>query len=285
MQETKLAASAINDVREDFAAKGKTFIHGRPCKVASRKGEHFASAAKEASKGGVAIALKKPRSVVKVAETDLMKQLKCTSRWEEVVIPVKADTTHAGFANIYGHSRAASDPRCYRENEALLAKAIRRLIEFGDVPYILAGDININPACSEVIAAAVEAGIAVDVGHAARNDSEPEPTYRRSGPYQGMKENETNVSRIDVVLANPAAATAISSFKPRWDLVVADHVPLEVQLSLGHFTKDTVIFDGPKPVTTTGIPKLTESLQSGAYSKARELFGENLDMALRRWRC
>ena len=270
LQETKLAASVIADVREDFEEQGKSFHHGKPCKAGTRSSEVYASSAKQATKGGVAMALRRPRTSVNIKETTVAKELKSTGRWNEVVVPAGADTTHIGFGNVYGHSRASSDARCYRENETLLARAITRPIEFGDVPYVIAGDININPACSETVAAAVEAGILSDIGYAARVTN-PQPTYRRSGPFKDMLEDDANVSRLDVVLANPAATAAVKAFRPRWDLTVADHVPLEVEFAVDDFTKDTMHFDGPKPITIAGIPEVSDEIKTFAYRKARNL--------------
>ncbi len=139
MQETKLTPVALDEVRTIFHAKGKTLHHGRPCKITQRKTKKVASASKGTAKGGVATAVTRPRTKIKDSPTDLVNELRATGRWDEVILPAGASTTHFGTSTVYEIAGASQEAKCYRENEALLAKAILRVIEFGDVPYILAG--------------------------------------------------------------------------------------------------------------------------------------------------
>ena len=282
MQETKATASALADLYQNFRDNNKQLVHGIPCKPVVKKAKTYAPIANGvAAKGGVAISIRQPRTLSPISPSQLTKELQSTGRWAEVMIPTKGSTNHMGAATVYGIPRAASDTRCYQENEIILSKAILRMIEAGDIPYILMGDININLADSEAIASAVQAGILVDVAFATRNGCEPSPTYRRSGPYEGMTEDEGNVSRIDVILANPVAAAAVTSFNYRWDLTVSDHVPLEVNLALGSFEKSTMAFDGPSPIKTDGIPdKVPDRIKEAAYDKAKQMTRDNLTHAI-----
>ncbi len=182
LQETKMSSTAIAEGRDKLNSKGWTLKHGTPCKVIKRTTKRTAAAATEAARGGVAAVLRNPRTPVPTPTTKLMTELRATGRWEEIVLPAKASTAHVGAATTYGVTGAASNPRAYKENEALLAKAVLRLIEFGDAPYLIAGDINIEPCDSEVLAGAIEVGIIIDIGHAARRGREPDLTYKRSGP-------------------------------------------------------------------------------------------------------
>ncbi len=282
LQETKVSPAVVGFVKTAFSDQQKTLYHGQLCRTAERRAAKVASSAREAAKGGVAIAVARPREAAKADDTALSKELRSTGRWEEVLVPAGKATTHFGAATIYGVSGASKDSRCHRENEALLAKAVLRVIEAGDLPYVLAGDINVNPAESEVIASAVEAGILVDLGHAARSGEAPEPTFRRSGPFEGMTEDDVATSRIDVILANPTAAASVASFRPRWDLVVGDHVPLEAKFSVGAYAKDVCRYDGPKPINVDDIPSVHQDVQHSAYLRARALFGRSLDDALAR---
>ncbi len=277
LQETKLTTAAIIDFRSKLSPMGKMVVHGVPCRTIKRDSKKLASAAKESAKGGVAAVLRGPRTPVKTQATKVANELRATARWEEIVVPARADASHLGAATLYGISGASSNPRAYKENEALLAKAVLRMVEFGDVPYIIAGDINIEPCDSEVLSSAIEAGILVDVGYSARKGQEPELTYRRKGPYQGMERDEEATSRIDVILANPIAASSIKNFRPRWDLVLSDHVPLEVTLDVGTFVKDVVVHDGPTPIDVEGIPHVDQQVMDAAYQKAYDAYGSQLE--------
>ncbi len=281
LQETKVSPATVGTIRSIFRKQGKELHHGLLCKAPERRSRKVAAACKEAARGGVAAVITSPRAAIPVAPTQLVKDLRATGRWEEVLVPASGATTHLGAATIYGVSGASKETRCYRENEAILSKAIRRVIEMGDVPYVLMGDINIDPSESEAVASAVEAGVLIDVGFASKLGQDPDLTYRRSGPFQGMTAQDEATSRLDVCLANPTAAAAITSFKPRWDLVCSDHVPLEVELELGTFVKDVYVHDGPRPIRTDEVPKLGTDARTLAYNRAEALFGPALRAALR----
>ncbi len=163
-----------------------------------------------------------------------------TARWVEIKIPIRGSTKCLTLATVYGISGASGDAKKKAQNEALLCPIIARAIE-ADGPYILTGDINIEPEESPAVAAAIEAGALVDVGHtwATQVDQEeddeqrekiPDRTYCNEGPTPGMTGPGT--SRIDVMLANCVAAAAITDFLPRWDLTQEKHVPLQLELSL-----------------------------------------------------
>ena len=134
---------------------------------------------------------------------------------------------------------APAQTRKKKLNEEILSGAILKAIRAGTNPYLLCGDVNINPEDSPAIKAAVDAGLLVDVGHAwawetggNKDDPKkvPENTYHQDGPMPGMRGK--GATRIDVIPANPSAAAAITSFTPRWDLIEERHVPLQVDLHL-----------------------------------------------------
>ena len=108
-----------------------------------------------------------------------------SGRWVENATPTNCGKDFIYCANYYGISGATQDPKLYRENEILIAAAILRAISFGNVPYYIVGDFNINPKDSEVIKAAIEAGVIMDVPavHADHPDKLSN-TFRRRGPYK-----------------------------------------------------------------------------------------------------
>ncbi len=212
LQETKLTTTALGEVRPAFSEQRKKLIHGRPCRTIKREAKVVASAARESARGGVAAAVREPRDTIKVDQTDITKQLRATGRWEEVVLPARADTSHFGASVLYGVSGASQNPREHRQHEALIAKAIMRLIEFGDAPYLITGDFNIEVADSEALTSALEAGIIVDVRAAAREGEELELIYRSKGPFCGLTKEVGTASRIDFIFANPTAAAAVTSY-------------------------------------------------------------------------
>jgi hypothetical protein len=64
---------------------------------------------------------------------------------------------------LYGIGGASGKQNDYEENERLITAAIVRKARFSNVPYIIATDLNVNPAKSEVLQKATEAHIAHDI--------------------------------------------------------------------------------------------------------------------------
>ena len=227
-------------------------VHGKPCLVRSQeetKKKRRTSAVMEASSGGVAIILKSPRKPLKVELDDNLKDLWETGRWTKVRCLVANGKGAITCANIYGISGSASDLRKKKQNENILEAALVDMIQAGDEPYFIVGDFNVALEDSSAVSSAIEAGLAIDVGHTwatnAREDETgniwkcPDPTFSHDTPMPGMK--GPGVSRIDAILANPSGAAMIVDFSPRWDLVQVDHVPLEMKLSMDEFFVDELV--------------------------------------------
>ena len=65
-----------------------------------------------------------------------------------------------------------------------------------------------------------------------------ETTYHTDGPTGGQRGKGS--TRIDTTLANPTAASAIMSFKHRWDFVEKAHVPLQVEVNMNTLNDNEV---------------------------------------------
>ena len=110
----------------------------------------------------------------------------------------------------------------------------------------------------------------------------PDQTYSTSEPEPGMKGK--GVSRIDLILANPTAAAAVTGHFSRWDLVLERHVPQEVHLDLELLNSLEVVQKTKGKI----VPKKEEEDQSededndteATYAKARRIYGDNLKNAL-----
>ena len=134
-------------------------------------------------------------------------------------------------------------------NEVLLTDAVRSAIRAEDAPYLLFGDVNTDPANSPTVAAVVDCGLLVDLGHewAQKGDEDseglmtkvPENTYHKDSPTMGRQGKGS--SRIDVILANPVAAFAIRTFHHKWDPVEEAHVPIEITMDTERLDEDEVV--------------------------------------------
>ena len=118
LQETKLFAGAILEVRSKVASMYKHFIHGKPGTPIEKMSNVYGSAVHDSAQGGVAVAITKPRSPIKQAPSLLASERRSTGRWEEVFVPATKSTSHLAVANIYKVAKASNDNRSYKENEA-----------------------------------------------------------------------------------------------------------------------------------------------------------------------
>ncbi len=140
------------------------------------------------------------RTIVTKGETQGMDVHAC-GRWVEVKIPLPGINTVLTVVCYYGVSGANSDPKRMAENEAHLAEVICRALEAEDAPYLIMGDINVDPEMSAAVASAVDQGCLVDIGHEwaeQLQDGEasdhprkmPEPTLRMSPHNLACRDQE-----------------------------------------------------------------------------------------------
>ncbi len=289
LQETKLAPHAIESARQVVSPHGWTLVHGKPCQPQRQREGVAVEAAREANRGGVAALIKLPRKPLKQTDDTLQSELYATARWQEITVPMSAGTDALTCANYYGISGASSDSKAWNDNEALLSRAVERLIAAGDAPYILLGDFNIDPAESTALATAVEAGLMVDLAFSitpATQDEDdpdvwtrrPQATYRKSGPFVGMDGKGT--SRIDAIFANPAAAALVTDLCYEWDLVEHDHVPLKVVLDTNAFTDYRVVHNTRGAIDVADFPELAADHEDLIYRTVWTLFARDLEAAL-----
>ena len=206
-------------------------------------------AANEANSGGVAVITKQH---IKNASDDLQSTalaLYETARWSELKVDVSGRKKPLTIASFYGISRCATTDKKYRVDEELVSDAITTTIEAGDALYLLCWDFNVNPKDSQAVASAINSGLVVDIGHErASNWTEDdsgestqivENTYHKDGLAEGRTGKGS--TRIDTILANPTAASAIKYFRLRWDLIDEAHVPLQVEMDFDALNEDEVV--------------------------------------------
>ncbi len=169
LQETKLAAHAIKDASAVAREAGWSLIHGRPCspgtRMSNKAGPRVPTMMTEANSGGVAAMVRKPRRDLGLELTQDEAALHASGRWAKACTTLGRGRGILTTTTIYGISGANSSPKAMKHNEILLSQAISLLLKAGDQPYIIMGDINVEPEASPSISAAVDSGLLVDVGH------------------------------------------------------------------------------------------------------------------------
>ena len=145
-----------------------------------------------------------------------------------------------------------------------------------------------DPKDSQAVAAAVNSGLLVDIGHEwattwiEEEDGEvtkqPENTYHRNGPTEGLRGK--GATRIDTILASPTAANAVASFKPRWDLVEEAHVPLQIEVDTDILNENEVVQKTAGTVACTIEPEDIECDTEEVYKRVEAVYGETLTVQL-----
>jgi hypothetical protein len=132
--------------------------------------------------------------------------------------------------SVYGYT-GSGKPDEDRRNDDLLREVLAVASTLGDVPIVVAGDFNIKPDHSATLLAAYSTGKWHDVAAsvAAAAGVAPEATcFSRAD--RGSCGN-----RIDYVLANSVAFTAVENLTLVQDTGVPTHLPLRLVLSLQPF--------------------------------------------------
>jgi hypothetical protein len=100
-------------------------------------------------------------------------------------------------------------------------------------------DLNDDPDKNVVLRRFLESGKWRDVGAVWAQGGDPRPTYRKDGPYEGMSRDES-ATRIDVILLNEPAWSALERFRLVYDLGIPGHVGLECVFGIPKFKTSAV---------------------------------------------
>ena len=158
----------------------------------------------------------------------------------------------------------------------------------GGTPYVLSGDLNVLIHKSDIIQRFIEAGLAVDLPEAWRPADEPQQvTFSK---FANIREGDSgsNMSRIDTILANPAAAAAVLEIEFLFELGSDyDHLPIAVTLDIDVFNEERKTLPKPAKVNYENIKmhKWTEAQRqdvwrekwTGREEQFKKLL-ENLDL-------
>ena len=279
LQEVKLSRRDQPLVTADFRTEGWASTWGLPQPLI--ESEYMSRGAQRHTKrwipanGGVGILSSGVAPLLEVPRDELAEELRATGRWHEAAIPVENGRTVVYVASVWGHSGSSSDAALRRVNESLWANSILRMLSMGDVPYFLCGDFNCAFSESRVLTMSKASGKVVDL---AEMWNQTVPTFCRTGPRQGV--TGPGITRIDCILGNRVAAAAVQSFTPRYDLVVADHLPLEVRLDVSVFSVKHRIFEKPRGLISADTVALSQAenelLLDRTFLKVEPMFVQSI---------
>lgn len=226
-QETRLSSSMQLKMAANMSDEGWQPFLGKGMQVQTTA--HKVASATKAAKGGVALVATSGVPIKQAPHNADTAILRDQASWEEILHAIGKGDQHLRIATLYGYDGASGYAQRFRLNEDHIGRALIRMLEQGDAPYLLCGDFNISPQQSPAIAGLIAKGVLVDVPSAYGHGEQH--TFSTDGtPLKGVEGKGR--TRIDTILANKAAFPMVVECNLRWDLCLSDHVPVEVVMDL-----------------------------------------------------
>eukprot|EP01064_Diplonema_japonicum_P009158 TRINITY_DN16624_c0_g1_i5.p1 TRINITY_DN16624_c0_g1~~TRINITY_DN16624_c0_g1_i5.p1 ORF type:complete len:507 (+),score=72.11 TRINITY_DN16624_c0_g1_i5:1078-2598(+) len=193
-----------------------------------------------AQRGGLATFVREPRTVLgsSLDRDDATPEM--NRRWQHTRVSVDGKNLWLHIITVYCPAGEAEEKR--RQREQLLHHILQKKVrELGNVPIVVAGDLNTDEGRSQELRYALHTGWTdAAAACAMQRGEEPGPTFVR----------DNCASRIDYILLNPIAAQALKGCETRKDVKGADHMTLTVEMDLGR----PVQAEYPKIHDTEGNP-------------------------------
>ena len=219
LTEVRLTLSGQVHMEASFRELGRPIVFGKPLPAWRTQWG--------AKCGGVAIAALPGVEIQRVeASTEIERELWDSCRWVHAVLALGNGSTMLHIMCVYGYSGAANKYERMRLNENLLSKTLAAAAEYGNVPVVLIGDVNVPPETSLAVSSAIMTGRWVDAAcsiAAARGEA-PDPTCFVHDVSAG--------SRIDVILCNSTASGMLMDFGLVGDSGLPVHLPVACKLRL-----------------------------------------------------
>jgi len=149
LSEADIPDYQLRDVNDLFATHGWQSYYGQVVDIATKQGKRRGRR--------VLTAIRAPRDPVITLDADDVDRLFLidTGRWVETTI-ILSDGAYFTVANVYGVSGASSKAEEFRQNEQIMAAALRRAAKMKDHPYLICGDCNTDPQNSKAIHKALQ---------------------------------------------------------------------------------------------------------------------------------
>ena len=201
-----------------------------------------------------------------------------SGRWVSAALPIGSGAQQLVCKNYYGVPNARTDALSYAENERLIHLAFIEAASHGDVPVMVAGDMNVQVHESPALQRALASGRWYDVA-AELTAGDPPATYNAQGvteytPAEGS-------TRIDLIFANSAAMARICAYRPRYGLDCPKHLVQQVDLRVDAYAPMVRIY-APPAEFSLDLERLREQLDDTApiHEGLRQRYWEDLRTAI-----
>ena len=157
LQETRLNRWSGGEMRRQLEEDGWQLFSGKAQARQNRASE--TSSPWNARHGGVAVMVRNDLAASEVPlDSAVRKRLWETGRWLHVAVAIGDGKQVMHVMSVYGHTGAGAHVDMRLKNERLLADVLEAAAELGNVPIILAGDINVQPERSARVSNALALG-------------------------------------------------------------------------------------------------------------------------------
>ena len=115
----------------------------------------------------------------------------------------------------------------------------------------------------------------VEIDEEGRQRKIPENTYHKDGPTKGNRAK--GATRIDVILANPVAASSTSTLRYRWGLIEEAHAPLGITIDVEQMNADQVVQKTSGNVLSKLCPEDIAETAEAKFDEVYEKYGPDLE--------
>lgn len=214
--------------------------------------------------GGVAVLARRPHRLVSPAQGLLDSVLAHRGRSVHAMVPYGNGGRMVHVVSIYGHTSAGSCGKAAAHNAVLAEQVLLAASQLGEVPVVIAGDLNQDPDTVPAIILALATGEWYDVAAewARRSGRPPAATFSKSGQWEDTRVGPGR-SRIDVVLANRTAMAAVVDVRQDPHVVPASHhAGIFVKFAWERFTALAPRLQLPPPLRFDAVAPMPDEEES-----------------------
>ena len=266
LQETRISETNIGFLQKSIKSQGKHIYHGTFIKETRRKNGH-----RHTPHGGVACIAPAALARPFLPEDDstgfwdhLQKSTRVTAIWTQILPRVRCL-----IFSFYGQT-SMEGQKHIDINDEILQKIFAVAAQFGEIPIIVAGDLQADPDQYQAVSVAKSVGWVDPISGIDHFGNNTRPiTYSRSSDFLNPSEN---FSSIDAVLLNKVAATALK----KCDVLHSDarqHAPIRVTFIWERIFQEGFVLQKPAALDLIDLPKQGNKLdQDRINSTAHKLW-------------
>ena len=268
MQESRLTAVAQQQATTTARSAGRHLLHGAPVPVQSSQelqegGQRYIKPTIwNGRHGGVSIMSRLPTQSTLAHDTsyDADRNLWERQRFALARVPL-ATNRSIMVASFYGLAGGGSPHRRdqhFECNERMLQQVFEVASRYGDVPFIIGMDANIQVDKSPTLVTALSTSRWHDAGEVFGHAGGLAPTYCQD-PQWDKHAAIPGATRIDYILVNSTALSALRDFRLVRDAGLPGHLVLEAEFNFTAFREEGYTLRQPRPFPLKKMPQYDDA--------------------------